>query len=162
MKSVYNFLERVSRPFEKIILGAAGAGMAAITIIIFLQVIFRVIIGRSLSWSEEISRYIEVWIVFLTAGYALGKGQHISMDLLVHILPRSVNFILQKIISASIIVFSILCTRYSYTYMMNEKMQMFASINVSKAFIYVSMVIGFVICAFYALETLFRPKEVSE
>ena len=25
--------------------------------------------GRSLSWSEEISRYIEVWIVFLTAGY---------------------------------------------------------------------------------------------
>ena len=73
MEKIYMCLKKVSKPLETLILVLAGAGMASITIIIFLQVIFRVIIGRSLSWSEEFSRYIEVWIVFLTSGYALGK-----------------------------------------------------------------------------------------
>ena len=82
MKKVYEFLNKLAIPLEKVIFSFAGAGMALIAVIIFVQVIFR-LMGRSLSWSEEISRYIEVWIVFLTAGYALGKGQHICMDLLI-------------------------------------------------------------------------------
>ena len=73
MKKVYEFLNKLAIPLEKVIFSFAGAGMALIAVIIFVQVIFR-LMGRSLSWSEEISRYIEVWIVFLTAGYALGKG----------------------------------------------------------------------------------------
>lgn len=96
MEKIYMCLKKVSKPLETLILVLAGAGIASITIIIFLQVIFRVIIGRSLSWSEEFSRYIEVWIVFLTSGYALGKGQHICMDLLIHVLPPNINFILEK------------------------------------------------------------------
>ena len=67
MKKVYEFLNKLATPLEKVIFAFAGAGMALIAVIIFIQVVFRVL-GRSLSWSEEISRYIEVWIVFLTAG----------------------------------------------------------------------------------------------
>lgn len=161
MKKLYTCLEKISRPLEVLILTLAGAGMALITVIIFLQVIFRCIIGSSLSWSEEISRYIEVWIVFLTAGYALGKGQHICMDLLIHVLPERVNFFLSKVNAVICIFFGAICTFYSYQYMMSERMQMFASVNISKAFIYVSMVIGFLFCIFYSLLNLTRPKEVK-
>lgn len=162
MKKIYACLEKISKPIEKVVLGVAGAGMALIAIIIFLQVIFRVIVKSSLSWSEEISRYLEVWIVFLTAGYALGKGQHICMDLLTHILPEKVNYILEKCNALIAIAFSIVCTYYSYQYMMSERMQTFASMNVSKVWVYVSMVIGFALCIFYSLINLTRPREVEQ
>ena len=54
---------------EKIITVLAGGGMGAITLIIFAQVIYRYILGRSISWAEEIALYIEVWVVFFCAGY---------------------------------------------------------------------------------------------
>lgn len=161
MENVYSCLKKISKPLELAILSLAGAGMALIAVIIFLQVIFRCVVGSSLSWSEEISRYIEVWIVFITAGYALGKGQHICMDLLIHVLPESVNFLLEKVNAVICICFAAVCTYYSYQYMMSERMQMFASVNVSKAVIYVSMVIGFALCVFYSLMNLTRPKGVE-
>lgn len=161
MKQIYAFLNKISSPLEKVALTAAGIGMAMIAVIIFLQVIFRVAIGSSLSWSEEISRYLEVWIVFLTAGYALGKGQHICMDLLIHILPKNVNYILEKVNAFICIGFSVVCTYYSYQYMMSERMQTFASMNLSKVWVYVSMVIGFALCSFYSLLNLVKPKEVE-
>lgn len=157
MKKVYEFLNKLATPLEKVIFAFAGAGMALIAVIIFIQVVFRVL-GRSLSWSEEISRYIEVWIVFLTAGYALGKGQHICMDLLIHVLPKKVNFILEKVNAVICIIFAGICTYYSYLYMMSERMQMFASMNISKVWVYISMVIGFVLCIFYSVMNLTRPE----
>ncbi|WP_286954445.1 TRAP transporter small permease subunit, partial [Aminobacterium sp. UBA5277] len=33
-------------------------------IVVFLQVIFRFVLHSSLPWSEELSRYILVWISF--------------------------------------------------------------------------------------------------
>ncbi len=161
MEKIYMCLKKVSKPLETLILVLAGAGIASITIIIFLQVIFRVIIGRSLSWSEEFSRYIEVWIVFLTSGYALGKGQHICMDLLIHVLPPNINFILEKINAIICILFSTVCAVFSYQYMMAERMQMFASANIPKAVVYVSLVLGFIFCIFYSLINLTRPKGVD-
>ena len=160
MKKVYEFLNKLATPLEKVIFAFAGAGMALIAVIIFIQVVFRVL-GRSLSWSEEISRYIEVWIVFLTAGYALGKGQHICMDLLIHVLPKKVNFILEKVNAVICIIFAGICTYYSYLYMMSERMQMFASMNISKVWVYISMVIGFVLCIFYSVMNLTRPEGVD-
>lgn len=161
MKKIYSILENLSKPLELLILSLAGTGMALITIIIFIQVIFRCLIGSSLSWTEEISRYLEVWIVFLTAGYALGKGQHICMDLLIHILPANVNFVLEKVNAVICIFFSAVCAYYSYQYMVAEKMQMFASVNISKAVVYLSMVLGFLFCIFYSIMNLTRPKEVD-
>lgn len=161
MKKIYSTLENLSKPLELLILSLAGTGMALITIIIFMQVIFRCLIGSSLSWTEEISRYLEVWIVFLTAGYALGKGQHICMDLLIHILPANVNFVLEKVNAVICIFFSTVCAYYSYQYMVAEKMQMFASVNISKAVVYFSMVLGFLFCIFYSIMNLTRPKEVD-
>ena len=102
-----------------------------------------------------------VWIVFLTAGYALGKGQHICMDLLIHILPKKVNFFLEKVNAVICIIFAGSCTYYSYLYMMSERMQMFASMNISKVWVYISMVVGFVLCIFYSVMNLTRPEGVE-
>src|SRR5207244_7920887 len=46
-----------------------------LVIALFLQVLFRYVIGSPLSWSEEGARFALVWYAMLAAGIAARKGQ---------------------------------------------------------------------------------------
>lgn len=54
------------------------------TIIITGQVLSRYIVGQSLTWSEELGRYLFVWITFLGTAVAVKQGSHVALDLLVN------------------------------------------------------------------------------
>lgn len=54
---------------------------AAMCIVIMLQVIFRTI-NMSASWSEEIARYLFVWVIYLAAGRAMATEKHLTVDIL--------------------------------------------------------------------------------
>lgn len=43
--------------------------LAAMTIIMGIQVFSRYVLGMSLSWSEELTRYIFIWAGFLSVSY---------------------------------------------------------------------------------------------
>jgi TRAP-type C4-dicarboxylate transport system permease small subunit len=51
------------------------------------QVFFRYVLNASLVWSEELARYLFVWIVFLAAPLGIHRGIHIGVDLLITHLP---------------------------------------------------------------------------
>jgi len=56
--------------------------MVAMMSVIFAQVVARYAFQHSLSWSEEIGRYIFVWITFLGMVLAYRAGAHVALDLL--------------------------------------------------------------------------------
>ena len=144
---------------EKIITVLAGGGMGAITLIIFAQVIYRYILGRSISWAEEIALYIEVWVVFLCAGYALGKGQHICMDILSSRLPRRIQFLVEKLISLICLFFALFCTKYGWIYVMAERTQTMAALQLPKWIAYAAMLVGSVVMVFYCILLLLAPPK---
>ena len=45
-------------------------------ILLFVQVVMRVVFHSSLTWSEESSRFAFVWFAFLGASYAARLGAH--------------------------------------------------------------------------------------
>ncbi len=51
-------------------------------IIVFSQVIMRSVFNYSLSWTEELSRYIFIWQTWLGTSTALKYDQHIKVDLI--------------------------------------------------------------------------------
>ena len=53
--------------------------MLALSVVVFLQVVFRYS-GHSLSWSEELSRYLAIWATFLGASYGFRYGAHIGVE----------------------------------------------------------------------------------
>jgi TRAP-type C4-dicarboxylate transport system permease small subunit len=53
----------------------------------FIQVVLRYGFGRPLTWSEEICRYLFVWVVFVGAGVAARYNGHIALTFLVDRLP---------------------------------------------------------------------------
>ena len=51
-------------------------------LLVFLQVIMRTVFKNSLTWSEELSRYIFIWQIWLGASIALKYNEHIRVTLI--------------------------------------------------------------------------------
>ena len=51
-------------------------------LLVFLQVIMRTVFKNSLTWSEELSRYIFIWQIWLGASTALKYNEHIRVTLI--------------------------------------------------------------------------------
>ena len=59
--------------------------LLATTLILFLQVIMRKVFNNSLSWSEELTRYIFIWQIWCGISIAQRQGRHIQVDLIFNI-----------------------------------------------------------------------------
>ena len=153
---MYSLLKKIEKPLGKIVLFIGAIGMMSVTIIIFIQVFFRYILNNSLSWTEELARYIEVWVVFVMAGYALGKGQHIYMDLLINHLPPKIKYVLEKFIAVLCLIFAVVSAKYSYVLLKSELVQKMAAFDLPKWYVYLALIVGAIIMAFYSLMLIFE------
>jgi TRAP-type C4-dicarboxylate transport system permease small subunit len=64
------------------------AMLAFSTALIFLQVVMRYVFGNSLSWSEELARYMYVWQTWVASSYAVKRGRHLRITSLVDLAAR--------------------------------------------------------------------------
>ncbi len=55
------------------------AMLSASTLLIFFQVVMRYVFMDSLSWSEELARYMYVWQTWIASSYAVKMGRHLRI-----------------------------------------------------------------------------------
>jgi len=81
--------------------------MAIMVVNVLWQVFTRYIMGNPSSFTDELARYLMIWIGVLGAAYVSGKRLHVSIDFL----PSKFNAVTQKklaqVVNFIIIVFSI-------------------------------------------------------
>lgn len=86
---IARLLSFVSR-FELIL---ANASLAALVLVLAAQIFFRYVLHIGLSWSEEISRFVFVWFVYISASLAAQRGSHIRVTLFARLLPVPDRFV---------------------------------------------------------------------
>jgi TRAP-type C4-dicarboxylate transport system permease small subunit len=69
----------------------ASVLLAAITVILVLQICTRYFLGDPLSWTEEVSRHLFVWLVFFGASGAIRDRSHIAVDVVNTLLPARIR-----------------------------------------------------------------------
>jgi TRAP-type C4-dicarboxylate transport system permease small subunit len=62
-----------------------------LNLVVGLQVFSRYVLNHSLSWSEELARYMFIWLVFTSAAIVLRKDRHIQVTAFVDKLPVRVR-----------------------------------------------------------------------
>ena len=84
--------------------------VAVMTLIVFLQVVYRYVLIQPLYWSEELARYLFVWVSILGATLALQKRGHFGLDFFYRMLPGQQRRFLQFLIHlfVGIVIFVIL------------------------------------------------------
>ena len=76
-------MRRVLNGINKFFLGLAGVLMALMVVDVFLQVLFRFVIESPLSWTEEVSRYLFVWVVWIGSALVIAEKGHVGIDVVV-------------------------------------------------------------------------------
>ena len=69
-------MRKPERPIEAY---AAGFFLAVLVILLTVQILLRFIFGRTLSWSEEVSRFAFVWAVYFGFVLAARENKHIRV-----------------------------------------------------------------------------------
>lgn len=74
-----------------------------------LQVVARYLFNNSLTWSEELCRYLYVWTGFITIGFVIKRGTIIKIETVIMFLPKKAKKALDMVTSLiSIAVVSVL------------------------------------------------------
>lgn len=81
--------------------------------LLFIQVIFRVVIMESLTWSEELSRFAFVWFAYLGASYAARLGAHNRVSVQFNKMPKPLKNTILLIADGVWILFNIVMIRES-------------------------------------------------
>lgn len=73
--------------FEKLINFIIGVMLAGMVIAVFGNVIFRYFLDAALAWSEEVSRFMFIWLAFMGSVIAYIRNEHLGLDILLKVLP---------------------------------------------------------------------------
>ncbi len=110
--------------------------LAVMTVIILASVFFRYVLDDALPWSEEIAKYLMVWLTFIAAPVAFRMGSLVSIQALPDALNGWKNELLQIIIQIIIISLMIMFIDIGIFLTKNAMIQRASSIDFSIAYVY--------------------------
>ncbi|TQR07487.1 TRAP transporter small permease [Psychrobacillus soli] len=116
--------------------------LAIMTALIFWQVFSRFVVGSSLSWSEELSRFLMIFMIMIGASIALRHNELIAIEILlekVENLSKKVVVITIHIIS---IVFFVILIKYGYSMAQSFSNQLAPGLGLSMKYIYLALPLG--------------------
>lgn len=82
---------------QNLVEGIGALLLAAVVVIVLIQVVGRYVLQISLSWPEELARYTLVWVMFFGAAVAAASHRHIVVDTITELVPPRVRLILQGV-----------------------------------------------------------------
>jgi TRAP-type C4-dicarboxylate transport system permease small subunit len=84
MRWIENNLESWMVPVRKINYHLIIFLFSVQVLVVFSQVIWRFVFNDPFPWSEELARYLQVWIILLTSTVCIQKSKHLAIDYLTH------------------------------------------------------------------------------
>ncbi len=140
----YRFLSRVVEGL--IILGAS-----VILSIVTIEVGLRYIFGHSLFFTEELSRYLMVWIVFLGSAIAIRDGSHIKINVFVIRLNNKMRQLVQMVAYALTLTFLVIITIEGIRILPRQLYQMCITIDISLFYFYLAIPTGSILMIIFLL-----------
>ncbi len=143
MKKILHYLDEYLEEFLMVIF------LIAMTLIMGIQVFSRYILGMSLSWSEEITRYLFIWSAFLSVSLCTRKCISIKIDQF--ILNLTVEF-----------VFFVYLIPYSFIYLKNtiESGQVSPACGIPMYYVQAAPFVCFIITAFRIAQRWFGEWKI--
>jgi TRAP-type C4-dicarboxylate transport system permease small subunit len=103
-----NPLLAASRVVNKIVETSVLVMLSTMVVIVSASVFWRYGLNDALSWSEELVRYLLVWVSFLGASMATYRGAHIGITLFTERLPQQVQRCVALLMNLLMILFLVI------------------------------------------------------
>ncbi len=147
-------LRRIIAPVDAVLQRVLALLMLLLVSCVTWQVVSRYLLGDPSSWTEELARYLLVWIGLLGAAFAYGCRAHMAIDLLQGRLGERGRALLRALIAALVLVFALLVTVLggsSLVALTWELKQESAAMGVPMAMVYTVIPLSGLLIALYAI-----------
>ena len=84
-------LKKIDKNLERWVMFLLLAGM---TLVLGIQIFCRFVLNNSLTWSEELARFMFIWSTFLSIGFCLKEGISLKIDTLISLFPKKVQAVI--------------------------------------------------------------------
>lgn len=125
--------------------------LLAMACIVFANVVLRYTTGDSIVWAEEVARHMMIWVTFLGAGLVLRFGGHVAIDNLHRSVGTRKAQWLRRLVVLGVGLFCAVMAVASSQYVWATRFQTTAATDISIAWIYLAMPIGFVLMFLHLL-----------
>jgi TRAP-type C4-dicarboxylate transport system permease small subunit len=124
---------------------------AVLTIIVFLQVLFRYGLRFPLDWAEEFAMVVFQWVSFIGAGIAVRRGFHFHVDLFTKRLPNRWQIATELLSSAAILAVGYILLHVGIKMMEMAKYITLPVLYFSKAYVFLAIPIGGALMIIYQI-----------
>lgn len=128
--------------------------LLAMTLIMGVQVFFRYALGMSLSWSEELTRYLFIWSGFLSVSYCSKKCLSIKIEQFVAVFSRRGRAIFKVVNHTFELIFFAYMIPFAFAYLMSavRSGQVSPACGIPMYYIQAAPLVSFVLVAFRILQ----------
>ncbi len=147
MTHTRNVLDRFLSTFVAVL-------MAVLVLDVLWQVFTRFVLGDPSSWTEEMARYLMIWVGLIGAAYAAGRRMHLSVDLLSGKLTGDRAHILRIVIESFVLIFAIAALFVGglrLVWVMLILGQTSASLQLPLGYVYLAVPLSGLFIAWYAI-----------
>ena len=81
--------------------------MGTMVINVLWQVFTRFVVGNPSSFTDELARYLMIWVGILGAAYVSGKNMHVAIDVLPKRYSEKTQRKIKRIVNSLVILFSV-------------------------------------------------------
>lgn len=154
-----NIVEKLARGFgllAKLSLYLSGAGLVAMTGFIAWQVYGRYILNDTPTWTGNGSVIIMGWFIILGAAVGIREGNHLSFDVLLHVLGPRAKGVLHTASDLVVAAFSCGMIVYGTQLAQTTWNTTIPNIGISGAFNYGALIWGGVLMLLFSIERILR------
>lgn len=137
MKKAFRWLDQ---HFEEVLMAVFLSG---IVVMMTTHVFFRYVMKTPLTWSEEATRYLFIWFVFMGVSYGIRNDSHIRVNIIEVLCPKVIPVfgLIQDIVGA-LFVFYLIPAAFRSMQQIAARNQTSAGLHLPMVFVYGALMLG--------------------
>lgn len=122
-----------------------------------IQIISRYIFNASLSWSEELTRYLFIWSGFISISYCIKKWISIKIDQVILLLPKSIYTYAQLILNCILFILFVYLSVHAvfFLQMSFESGQLSPALGLPMPFVQSAPLVGFILASIRSFQQIY-------
>ena len=125
----------------------------------FSQVLFRYVFQLSLAWSEELARFLLLWVGSLSAAYAFKTRSHFALTFAVQRVPPGPRKQLARLVTALVAVLLAVFAWQAFWFTLEVRTMVAPATGVSMSIPYSSAFVGSLLMLYYILRQAWRGDD---
>lgn len=137
--------------------------IALLTAILFVEVLFRYLLYKSVGWISEFSGFIFVWFLYLSVSYITGQNAHIRMQILDLFTPKRYIQYVDLCMSFLWLAFNVMMTYYGIQLVLSVIQYPFKTpiLDISMAYPYAIIPLSFGLMTIHLSINIYNESKVK-